>query len=340
MGKQRPLLRVRDLTVTFKVRGRRKRVLHAVNEVSFDIAPGETLALVGESGSGKSTTARGVLRLLESATGAVELDGLDITALSPRELKKARRDMQMVFQDPYSSLDPSMVVAESIAEPLRVHTELDKAERQRRVLELLAQVGLRAEHANRYPHEFSGGQRQRIAIARAIAVHPRLIVADEAVSALDVSSQNQIIGLLERLSAEMGIGFLFISHDLAVVRHIADRVAVMYLGRIVEEGPTETLFASPAHPYTEALLSSALVANPVRQAERRRVRLVGELPDPANPPQGCSFNTRCPLVMDICRSQVPTMTARADGGQVRCHLQTSGPVLDGEGLSRLERAEV
>lgn len=261
------------------------------------------------------------------------------TALTPRELKAARRDMQMVFQDPHSSLDPSMTVADSIAEPLLVHTDLDKAGRRNRVLELLTQVGLRKEYANRYPHEFSGGQRQRIAIARALAVNPQLSIADEAVSArrLEPEPNYSTDGTF---GGRDGVGYLFISHDLGVVRHIADRIAVMYLGRIVEEGPTDTMFESPAHPYTEALLSSALVANPVREAERRRVRLVGELPDPANPPKDGSFNTRCPRAMSICREEVPAMTPFTGGGQVRCHLQTSGPFLADERLAHLDGVEV
>jgi peptide/nickel transport system ATP-binding protein/oligopeptide transport system ATP-binding protein len=325
-----PLLRVRDISVRFK-RGRRLAI-RAVDGVSFDIAPGETVALVGESGSGKSTAARAVLGLVDLAGGSVELDGCDMSAMPRKQLRAFRSRVQMVFQDPYSSLDPSMTVAESIAEPLRFHTDLDAAARRERVLQLLRQVGLRPEHADRYPHEFSGGQRQRIAIARAIAVHPRLVVADEAVSALDVSSQNQILLLLERLSRELGIGYLFISHDLAVVRHIADRVMVMYLGRIVEEGATEAVFSDPRHPYTEALLSAALVADPERQAERRRIRLGGELPDPANPPAGCAFSTRCPYAMPVCHERAPEPTPRPDGGSVACHLHAEGSLpLSGTG---------
>ncbi len=234
-----PLLSVRGLRVEFPVRGRpfaKKRTIRAVDEVGFDIRAGETFALVGESGSGKSTTARGILRLVDVAAGSVVLDGVDVTALGKSELRAARREMQMVFQDPYSSLDPSRTVGDAVAEPLEVHTDLDATARRRKVGQLLEQVGLRPEHAERYPYEFSGGQRQRIAIARAIAVEPKLVVADEAVSALDVSTQNQVIALLEKLSAELGIAYLFIAHDLAVVRHIAHTTAVMYLGRIVEWG--------------------------------------------------------------------------------------------------------
>lgn len=315
----KPLLRVNDLSVEFKLRGGRR--LGAVNGISFEIGPRETVALVGESGSGKSTAARAVLRLIEASSGTVEVNGEDISAMSPKKLRSFRRHIQMVFQDPYSSLDPSMTIVESIAEPLRFHTDLDQRGRRERVLSLLEQVGLRAEHADRYPHEFSGGQRQRIAIARAIAVNPQVLVADEAVSALDVSSQNQILLLLKQLSDDLGIGCLFISHDLAVVRNLADRILVMYLGRIVEEGPTESVFADPKHPYTAALLSAALVADPERQAARRRVRLEGELPDPTNPPAGCVFSTRCPQVQQICLEQAPVATPRSGGGSAACHFE-------------------
>ncbi|MFD4181231.1 ABC transporter ATP-binding protein [Rhodococcus sp. NPDC058514] len=318
-----PLLSVRGLSVEFRSGSGMfgtKRVVRAVTDVSFDIRAGETFALVGESGSGKSTTARGILRLVDVADGSVTLGGIDVTALSRKDLRDARRNMQMVFQDPYSSLDSACTVGDAIAEPLEVHTDLDAAARRRRVGDLLEQVGLRREHAQRYPYEFSGGQRQRIAIARAIAVEPKLIVADEAVSALDVSTQNQVIALLERLSRELGIAYLFIAHDLAVVRHIAQTTAVMYLGRIVEWGPSERLFAEPAHPYTKALLSAVPVPNPRRQRDRDRIRLTGELPDPANPPSGCAFSTRCPLVTERCRTEVPAVTEVAGGGQVACHL--------------------
>lgn len=318
-----PLLSVRGLDVEFRSGSGlfgEERVVRAVNGVSFDICEGETFALVGESGSGKSTTARGILRLVDVAAGTVTLDGVDVTALSRKDLRAARRNMQMVFQDPYSSLDAARTVGDAIAEPLEVHTDLSAEARRHRVGDLLEQVGLRREHAQRYPYEFSGGQRQRIAIARAIAVEPKLIVADEAVSALDVSTQNQVIALLEQLSRELGIAYLFIAHDLAVVRHIAQTTAVMYLGRIVEWGPSERLFAEPAHPYTRALLSAVPVPNPRRQRDRERIRLTGELPDPANPPSGCAFSTRCPLVTDRCRTEVPAVTDIDGGGQVACHL--------------------
>ncbi|MGN5236492.1 MULTISPECIES: oligopeptide/dipeptide ABC transporter ATP-binding protein [unclassified Rhodococcus (in: high G+C Gram-positive bacteria)] len=321
-----PILSVRNLRVEFsapRTRGRKRRVVRAVDDVSFDLRPGETFALVGESGSGKSTTARGILRLVDIADGTVLLDGVDITALKGRELRSARRNMQMVFQDPYSSLDPARTVGEAIAEPLEVHTDLDADALRRRISDLLEQVGLRPEHAQRYPYEFSGGQRQRIAIARAIAVEPKVVIADEAVSALDVSTQNQVIALLERLSTELGIAFLFIAHDLAVVRHIAHTTAVMYLGRIVEWGPTDRLFTEPAHPYTKALLSAVPVPDPMRQRTRDRIRLTGELPDPANPPAGCAFSTRCPVALPVCRSERPEATGVSSGGQAACHLLTT-----------------
>jgi peptide/nickel transport system ATP-binding protein len=334
---QVPLLDVEHLSVTFHVRrGKLRKVpLKAVDDVSFSIAPGETLGLVGESGSGKSTTGRALMRLIEPDSGEVRLDGTAVTGASKGELRALRRQMQMVFQDPYSSLDPSMVVAESIAEPLEVHTELNRAERHDRVRELLRHVGLAEHHLQRYPYEFSGGQRQRIAIARAIAVNPRLLVCDEAVSALDVSTQNQIINLLEDLQAEFGLSFLFIAHDLAVVRHLAHRTAVMYLGGLVETGPSSRIFERPAHPYSEALVSAVPVPVPWIQRSRERIILPGDLPDPTDPPSGCTFHTRCPYVMDVCREVVPEHTPVDGGGTVACHLQTTGPTLAGASVTEV-----
>ncbi|TCP56430.1 oligopeptide transport system ATP-binding protein [Tamaricihabitans halophyticus] len=326
-----PLVRVRGLNVTFA----QKRLLgptrsvRAVHDIDFDIGRGETLGLVGESGSGKSTTGRALLRLVPVESGSVQLAGQELTKLRGGELRKLRAAMQMVFQDPYSSLDPSTTVGASITEPFRVHQGLSRNQAWPRVLELLELVGLPASHANRYPYEFSGGQRQRIAIARALALHPKLIVCDEAVSALDVSTQNQVINLLEELRAEFELSYLFIAHDLAVVRHIAHRVAVMYLGRLVEVGPAERVYERPAHPYTEALLSAIPVPNPQRAGERERIVLHGDLPDPADPPAGCPFQNRCGYAMDICRESMPPMTEVADGGTVACHLQTTGPRLAG-----------
>lgn len=332
------LLEVEDLSVSFALqRGlfQRKARLRAVRGVSFELAAGEILGLVGESGSGKSTTGRALMRLVEPDGGKVRLRDTELTALSGRELRRHRRHIQMVFQDPYSSLDPSMVIAESVGEPLEVHEGLRGKARDDRVRDLLVRVGLSPRHLERYPYEFSGGQRQRLAIARALAVDPDVVVCDEAVSALDVSTQNQIINLLEELRAELGTSYLFISHDLSVVRQLAQRVAVMYLGRLVEEGPSQRLYAHPAHPYTEALLSAVPVPNPKVQRRRERIVLPGDPPDPSNPPGGCAFHPRCPYAMDICRSEVPEPTPVDGGGTVRCHLHTSGPALAGGSILEL-----
>ncbi len=317
------LLEVDGLRVSFGGRSglfKREEPLIAVSDVSFTIDASETLGLVGESGSGKSTTGRGLLGLVPAAAGSVRLDGVDVTSLDRRELRALRRNMQMVFQDPYSSLDPSSTVGESIAEPLIVHESAGRSEAQARVADLLERVGLKADHRQRYPYEFSGGQRQRIAIARAIALNPQLIVCDEAVSALDVSTQNQVINLLEDLRNDYGIAYLFIAHDLSVVRHISDRVAVMYLGRIVEIGPTERIFSDPKHPYTEALLSASPIPHPKRQRQRQRILLPGDLPDPRHPPSGCTFRTRCAHAMEVCAEVEPVAVAVEGGGEVRCHL--------------------
>jgi peptide/nickel transport system ATP-binding protein len=324
-GHDVPVAEAEDLHVEFQMRRglvARPMPLRAVRAVDLRIGERETLGLVGESGSGKSTTGRAMLRLVEPTRGRIRIDGQDITQLRGAELRTIRRKMQMVFQDPYSSLDPAMVIAESIGEPLDTHENLTRAERTKRVEELLEHVNLSRRHLNRYPYEFSGGQRQRIAIARAIALNPRLLVCDEAVSALDVSTQNQILNLLEDIQAEFGLSYLFIAHDLAVVRHIAHRVAVMYLGEIVETGPTERLFDHPSHPYTEALLSAVPIPNPRRQRERERIVLSGEVPDAADPPSGCAFHTRCPHVMDVCREIAPPPTPVEGGGIVRCHLRS------------------
>ncbi len=337
------LLQVQDLRVSFAAGGQgltRKRRVRAVNGVSFGLGEGETLGLVGESGSGKSTLARAVLRLVGTDAGHVTFRDRSVTGASRRELRAMRRDMQMVFQDPYSSLDPSMTVRESIGEPLRVHDRLDGAARRKRTLELLDLVGCSPHHADRYPHEFSGGQRQRIAIARAMALNPSLLICDEAVSALDVSTRNQVITLLEQLRAEFGLSFLFIAHDLSLVRHISQRVAVMYLGKLVEIGDTARVYGAPAHPYTQALLSAVPVPGPDRRGRRERIVLEGDIPDPANPPRGCPFHTRCAYAMDICRTTMPDMTPVEAGGTVACHLQTSGPELAGAPLKSLEPTDV
>ncbi|TYK44480.1 ABC transporter ATP-binding protein [Actinomadura decatromicini] len=329
-----PLVDARGVSVVFRKRRTLApaRQVRAVNDVTFQIAEGETFGLVGESGSGKSTTGRALLRLVPTAGGTITVAGQDVTALRGGSLRRARRSMQMVFQDPYSSLDPSATVAASIAEPLLVHEKMSAKAARARVDELIEMVGLRASYADRYPHEFSGGQRQRLAIARAIALNPRFIVCDEAVSALDVSTQNQVINLLERLRAEFRLTYLFIAHDLAVVRHISHRVGVMYLGRIVETGPAERVYSAPAHPYTRALLSA--IPDPRRKTER--IVLEGDLPDPANPPVGCPFQTRCRFVMEVCRQRMPEHTAVDGGGEVACHLQTSGPALSGASLNELD----
>lgn len=320
-----PLLSVRDLEVTFK--GRRKLLskgpaatVRAVDGVSFEVYPGETLSLVGESGCGKSTTARGVMRLVEPAAGQVTLDGHEIMSLKGNALRTARKKMQMVFQDPYSSLDPSMLIGAAIAEPLDAHTKMSRSEKADRVAEVLTQVGMDPDYANRYPHEFSGGQRQRLTIARAISVNPKLLILDEAVSALDVSTQNQIIELLEKLKAELGLAYLFIAHDLSVVRHISDRVAVMYMGRIVEYGTVDAVFENPSHPYTRALRSAVPIPSPRVQRHRPRLVLKGDPPDPANLPQGCRFAGRCPAMMDICRKVDPPAFPTPAGGVAACHL--------------------
>lgn len=334
----RPLVDVRDLKVEFTLRkGLLSRVpLRAVDGISFQIGDGETVGLVGESGSGKSTTGRAILRLIEPTSGSVSLDGHSVTDMSRSELRKARRQMQMVFQDPYSSLDPSMTVGDTLAEPLKIHDGISRRAAQGRVIELLEQVGLARHHVDRYPYEFSGGQRQRIAIARAIAVNPKLIICDEAVSALDVSTQNQVITLLERLREEYKLSYLFISHDLGVVRHISHRVVVLYLGRIVEEGPVERVYSHAAHPYTEALLSAVPIPDPELQRSRSRILLHGDMPDPSSPPPGCVFHTRCPYAMEICRQVVPESTPVDGGGSVACHLQSSGTQpLQGASLAHL-----
>ncbi len=306
--------------------------IKAVDDVSFTIRAGETLGLVGESGCGKSTLGRAMLRLYDPTAGRVVIDGEDIARLSPEALRKKRPTMQMVFQDPQASLNPRMSLSSIIGEPLVEHTALTTAQRQDRIYELMDQVGLNRRFANRFPHEFSGGQRQRIGIARALALNPKFNVCDEPIAALDVSIQAQVVNLLEDLQDKLGLTYLFISHDLSMVRHIADRVAVMYLGRIVELSPRDDLYARPLHPYAEALLSAVNEPNPERARTRSRILLKGDLPSPANPPKGCNFCTRCPKVFDRCLTEKPALVQVEPGRKVACHLfQTLKPTAGSTG---------
>jgi oligopeptide transport system ATP-binding protein len=317
------LLRVTELAVHFPVYAglirRQVGSIRAVDGVSFDIARGETLGLVGESGCGKSTTGRAVLRLVEATSGRIDFEGKDIAQLGGEALRRMRPRMQMIFQDPHASLNPRMTVGSIVAEPLTEHGALRGRGRQSRVEELLDAVGLNPAFANRYPHEFSGGQRQRIGIARALALDPSFIVCDEPIAALDVSIQAQVVNLLEELQDRLGLTYLFISHDLSMVRHIADRVAVMYLGKVVELANRDALYAEPKHPYTQALLSAVPIPNPRVEATRRHIILQGDVPSPANPPSGCRFRTRCPIAEARCAAEEPAWRRLPDGRHVACH---------------------
>ncbi|MEE3954329.1 ABC transporter ATP-binding protein [Peribacillus frigoritolerans] len=321
-AEKKVLLKVDQLKQYFPIKGgffgRTINHVKAVDDITFDIKQGETLSIVGESGCGKSTTGRAILRLDEPTSGSIHFQDKDLLSLGKKEMRRTRKDLQVIFQDPFASLNPRQTIGKILGEALAIQNVVPKEKRKSRIEELLGHVGLRPESMERYPHEFSGGQRQRIGIARALAVDPKLIICDEAVSALDVSIQAQVLNLLKSLQRQFDLTFLFISHDLGVVRHISDRVMVMYLGKIVEIADKKSIFEQPQHPYTRALLSAIPVPNPVH--ERERILLTGDVPSPIDPPNGCRFHTRCPFVQDICKTQLPELKRSAQNHQVACHI--------------------
>ena len=325
-----PLVTVDDVRVHFPLRrswldGKGPITVKAVDGVSFTIARGETLGLVGESGCGKSTLGRALLRMVEPTGGRITFDGIELTTLTPPELRPLRRRMQLIFQDPYASLNPRMSAAAAVAEPFAIHDLGDRAHHRDRAIGLFEQVGLDPSFGDRFPHEFSGGQRQRIAIARALAVDPEFIVCDEPIAALDVSIQAQVVNLLRDLQRRLGLTYLFITHDLSVVRHISDRIAVMYLGKLVEIADRDRLYDTPQHPYTQALLSAVPIPDPIAEGQRQRIVLRGELPSPTSPPSGCPFHPRCPIAEDRCRHEIPAFTFHQPGHGVACHLAAPPP---------------